>query len=87
MERTDMIEDDEILEPLTIEELADVLQEEYGLSAEVRQVRKNLKMLFVMTEDPWHTRELLKNEVGEDLDIDFVQPRKTKSTGFMLHAI
>ena len=52
MEIPDMIEDDEILEPLTIEELADILNNEYGLSAEVRQVRKNLKMLFVMTEDP-----------------------------------
>lgn len=82
-----MIEDDEILEPLTIEELADVLQEEYGLSAEVRQVRKNLKMLFVMTDEPWRVRKTLKDDIGPDLDIDFVQPRKTKSTGFMLQGL
>ena len=83
MKSTDMIEDDEILEPLTIEEMADVLQDEAGLEAEVRG-REGRKTIFVLTEDPAATRDYIKNEVAEDLDLDVIVPRKTKKGGFQI---
>lgn len=79
----DELEDEDVIEPLTIEEMADVLQDEAGLEVEVRG-KDGRKTIFVLTEDPAATRDYIRNEVAEDLDLDVIVPRKTKKGGFQI---
>lgn len=79
----DDLEDEDVIEPLTIEEMADALQDEAGLEVEVRG-REGRKTIFVLTEDPAATRDYIRNEVAEDLDLDVIVPRKTRKGGFQI---
>lgn len=68
----------------TIEEYADLLSEDENLVVELRQETKTRKAIYVLTDNPRKTRKYLVDEVGEDLGIDFIVPRKTKSDGYTL---
>ena len=46
-----------------------------------------MKVIHVHCANPSETRKKLRFEVGPDIGVEFVQPRKTKATGFMLQAI
>ena len=49
--------------------------------------RKGVKVIHVHCADPKATRSKLRFEVGPDIGIEFVQPRKTKSGGYALQAV
>ena len=80
-------DDEENYEAFTVDELAEILRQEEGLEVEVVEKKKGVKTIHVHCADPSETRKKLRFEVGPDIGIEFVQPRKTKATGFMLQAI
>lgn len=79
--------DDEEYEAFSVEELAEILKEEEGLEVEVVEKRKGVKVIHVHCADPKATRHKLRFEVGPDIGIEFVQPRKTKAGGYALQAV
>ena len=79
--------DDEDADVLSIEDIKDMLSDEDGFDVEIRSPKKGVQVIYVLSEDPGRTRHLLKAEVLPDLGLDFIQPRKTKSTGFMLDIV
>ena len=83
----DFEDDEENYEPFSVEELAEILKEEEGLEVEVVKKRKGVNVIHVHCADPSATRSKLRFEVGPDIGVEFIQPRKTKSTGFMLQAL
>ena len=80
-------DDDENYEAFTVEELAEILSEEEGLTAVVNIKRKDYKEIHIHCANPEETRKKLRFEIGPDIGVDFVQPRKTKATGYMLQAL
>ena len=80
-------DDDENYEAFSVDELAEILKQEEGLEVEVVEKKKGVKVIHVHCADPSETRKKLRFEVGPDIGVEFVQPRKTKATGFMLQAI
>ena len=74
-------------EVLSIEDIKDMLSDEDGFEVEIRSPKKGVQVIYVLSEDPGRTRHLLKAEVLPDLGLDFIQPRKTKTTGFMLDIV
>ena len=86
-EDADFDDDEENYEAFTADELAEILRQEEGLEVEVVEKKKGVKTIHVHCADPSETRKKLRFEVGPDIGIEFVQPRKTKATGFMLQAI
>ena len=83
----DEYDDDEDADVLSIEDIKDMLSDEDGFDVEIRSPKKGVQVIYVLSEDPGMTRHLLKAEVLPDLGLDFIQPRKTKSTGFMLDIV
>ena len=79
--------DDENYEAFSVDELAEILKQEEGLEVEVVEKKKGVKVIHVHCADPSETRKKLRFEVGPDIGVEFVQPRKTKATGFMLQAV
>ena len=79
--------DDEEYEAFSVEELAEILKEEEGLEVEVVEKRKGVKVIHVHCADPKAIRHKLRFEVGPDIGIEFVQPRKTKSGGYARQAV
>ena len=76
-------EEEEVVEPFSIEEMAEILREEADLEVEIR-ASKGVPTLFVLSEDPAETREYIRNEVAPDLDMEAFIPRKTKKGGFQV---
>ena len=86
-EEDDFDDEDENYEAFSVDELAEILKQEEGLEVEVVEKKKGVKTIHVHCADPSETRKKLRFEVGPDIGVEFIQPRKTKATGFMLQAI
>ena len=54
------------------------------MDVELKQVRKNLKVIQINDEDPYGARKFLVTNLLPRLDIDFDVPRFTKKTGFTI---
>ena len=80
-------DEEENYEAFSVDELAEILKQEEGLEVEVVNKRKGVREIHVHCADPAETRKNLRFEVGPDIGVEFLQPRKTKATGFSLQAV
>lgn len=76
--------DDYAADATTIEEFSDLLSEDETLTVELRQETKVRKAIYVLTDNPKATRRYLVGEVGPEMGIEFIVPRKTKADGYTL---
>lgn len=80
-------DDDYGCEARTADEFADLLKTDAGLDAQVHEKKKGFRYIQINCQNPRETRKSLREEIGPDLGIEFIQPRKTKKDGFNLQII
>ena len=80
-------DEEENYEAFSVDELAEILKQEEGLEVEVVNKRKGVREIHVHCAKPAETRKNLRFEIGPDIGVEFLQPRKTKATGFSLQAV
>ena len=68
----------------SIEEYEEILKHDTELTVELRQETKNRKAIYVLTSDPVKTRRYMMTVTGPKFGIKFINPRKTKATGYIL---